>query len=161
MLRIIAPSNPHERRVKEMMLAFGQDGPSHPGIPSEKIRKLRVALLLEEVLEFAKASGIHVGHKGRNGERLKMENLILGPDPNHDPDLVEMADGLADISVVNTGAFIACGITMDPVLECVDANNLMKVATGTENPVTGKFEKHPDHPKPPIDAVLKLQGAKS
>lgn len=168
---MLFPVTDHERRVAAMMLGFGQHVPACPVIPSQEIRAARVAFLLEEVLEFAEESAIDVCimHDGEwvtlTQQRGYISDLVA-PDGTYalvniegrEPSLVGMIDALADISVVNTGAFIACGVRMTPVLECVDANNMLKVATGKLDPISGKFVKAPDHPKPNFAYELKLQG---
>ncbi len=68
-----------------------------------------------------------------------------------------MADALADISVVNYGAFVACGIHAEPVLLCVDENNLLKIRNGHTDE-HGKFQKPKDHPAPDIAGVLRALG---
>lgn len=162
---------PHERRVKEMMMAFGQATPDRPTIPDLKTRLLRVRLLLEEVFEFAEASAVSVTftakatpetraaiEQGKADYNVEFEGMSFADNPNRKPDLVAMLDGLSDISVVNVGAFVACGVRMSPCLEAVDANNLAKVARGREDPDTGKFIKPPDHQPPNLELTLALQG---
>ena len=183
-LQLKPPLLDHERRVKEMMIGFGQLDPlltegqstDHPWIPDLKTRILRVRLLLEEVFELAKASGVAVcvssgfiqeahlainqegpGYQ-RSGPVLAFADLRFAEDPDHKPDLVEIVDGLADISVVNTGAFVSYGVRMGPILEAVDANNLMKVANGHLDG-HGKFIKPQNHPKVNLTHALRLQGA--
>lgn len=166
------PLTDHERRVRTMMQSFRQATPDSPTMPEAALRAARVALLLEEVVEFADESAIVIQVLvGNDAVLLQPRRVPVGhvaadtdgcwtlvEDESREPCLVGMADALADISVVNTGAFVACGIRMTPLLECVDANNLLKVATGRLNEETGKFEKHPNHPKPNFAYELKLQG---
>lgn len=147
---------PHEARVIEMMRGFGQNTPDAPTMPptAERIRCFK--LLLEEVLEYGVAAGLEaVTHSG-DGQTLMIEDLVIVPTED-DPCLVSMVDACADISVVNTCAFAAMGVRMKPALETVDKNNLLKIATGALDPVSGKFKKHPDHPAPDFAAVLVAQ----
>lgn len=166
----LIPMTDHERRVHEMMRGYRQATPDEPTMPDENIRATRVALLLEEVLEFAEESAITVQiHFQREyltllPKRVPLYDLqcedgcwSLMNTPNREPNLVGMIDALADISVVNTGAFVACGVRMTPVLECVDANNLLKIATGRLDEESGKFIKAPNHPKPDFAYVLRAQ----
>lgn len=74
------------------------------------------------------------------------------------PRLDLIADGCADVIVIATGLMSLCGIADYWVLKEVDDNNLLKLKTGKMNPVTGKFEKAPDHPKPDIWRRLRDQG---
>lgn len=149
---------PHEARVIEMMRGFGQNTPDKPTLPPtpERIRCFR--LLLEEVLEYGAAAGLEaVTHSG-DGQTLMIDDLAIVPIADEDPSLPDMVDACADISVVNTCAFAAMGVRMQPVLEMVDANNLLKIETGSLDPVSGKFKKHPDHPKPDFVKAVADQG---
>lgn len=167
-----APYTDHERRVRQMMRAYNQNTPNSPMMPSEAVRAARVRMLLEEVLEFADASAINVSVvTGKNESRFIFSKYVpvaesgdadegsftLTNDPLREPCLVEMADALGDIGVVNTGAFAACGIPMTPILEAIDSNNLLKVAKGKLD-AGGKFIKHPDHQPPDIGFVLRSLG---
>jgi len=147
---------PHEERVITMMRGFGQTTPDRPTVPAMKDRIRCFRLLLEEVLEYGAAAGLSaVTHSG-DGQTLAIEDLAIVP-MDDDACLVQMVDACADISVVNTCAFAAMGVRMQPVLEVVDANNLLKIETGTLDPVSGKFKKHPDHPAPDFVSVLDAQ----
>jgi predicted HAD superfamily Cof-like phosphohydrolase len=148
----------HACRVAEFMLKAGQQLPSTPSVRDGKIRELRVRLLLEEVLEFAEASG--VGIKLREDHdatpSLHFEDFIF--ETCDEVNLIKAADGLADISVVTVGAMLAYGIADVPLLEEVDRNNLAKIARGHKCPKTGKWLKPPDHQPPRIADVLRAQG---
>lgn len=147
---------PHEERVIAMMRGFGQRTPDAPTLPTTQERERCFRLLLEEVLEYGAAAGLQAVTHAGDGQTLMIDDLaILGTDD--DPSLLDMVDACADISVVNTCAFAAMGIRMQPVLERVDENNLAKVATGTLDPVTGKFCKHPDHVAPDFASVVEAQ----
>lgn len=159
--RIPTPMTEHERRVMSMMDAFGQNCPAYPTIADAATRRLRVMLLLEEVLEYAEAAGIdlEIGVGGGGDQQtLQIADVTPRCSETRAPDLVGMVDALADISVVNTGAFIAHGVRSTPVLETVDANNLLKYSTGHRHPETGKFIKAPNHPVPDIHLLLLQQG---
>lgn len=151
----------HERRVREMMSGFGQAVPELPTVSDGATRVARAAMLLEEVLEYAEAAGlgVFVRHEVGNGTQIDVELsphcfevVICG-----EPRLPDMIDAVADISVVNCGTAAAHGTRLAPVLEAVDANNLMKVAGGKLNE-QGKFIKPVGHKPPDIEFVLRLQG---
>lgn len=150
----------HYLRIAEMMEGFGQATPQVPTIPDPKTRELRVRLIVEEALEYAAASGVEVRLRGSLDADATLSFAELEFKATGEPDLLEMADGLADLSVVTIGSLVACGIADKPLLEEVDANNLLKVATGHKDPVTGKFIKSPHHPPPGIREVLLRQGFK-
>lgn len=150
---LLRMSSAHWRRVRDFMLAAGQDAPSAPSMPTIDVRRLRVSLLLEEVFELAAALNVKIR---LNGELVSFQQLQLEAEVFDDfgkSALAHVADAFADISVVNVGGMIACGMADKPLLEAVDVNNLQKIARGTKNPQTGKFEKPADH-KPPDFALL-------
>lgn len=150
----------HYLRIAEMMEGFGQATPPAPTVPDPKTRELRVRLIIEEALEYAAASGVAVRLKGSLDSDAPLSFDELTFQATDEPDLIEMADGLADLSVVTIGSLVACGIADKPLLEEVDTNNLLKIATGSTDPVTGKFIKSPHHPPPGIREVLLRQGFK-
>lgn len=164
---IVKPElTPHERRVKEMMIGFGQDTPHNPTALAHdaKTRKARVRFLLEEVLELAEAEGVTVALAMDDGTYMPFDHgdardgRIRYDENGDEPDLEKIVDALTDISVVNTGAFIAHGVRVAPMLEITDSNNLLKIANGKLNPETGKFEKAPNHPVPNYAFALRVQG---
>lgn len=148
----------HQTRVEFFMGGVGQEIPVKPTIPSREVRELRARLIMEEAIETCIALGFEpeVDFMGDLKEAKDYEiNMIpIGDwDENQefiyaDVNLEEIIDGCADISVVTTGTLSACGIPDLPVLEEVDQNNILKIETGHRNPVTGKWEKAKDHPKP-------------
>lgn len=147
---------PHEERVIQMMRGFGQATPNNPTMPSTQERMRCFRLLLEEVLEYGAAAGlVAVTHLGE-GQTVDINDLAV-IESEDEPSIVDMVDACADISVVNTCAFASMGVRMKPVLELVDANNLLKIETGALDPVSGKFKKHPDHPRPNFTAVVDAQ----
>jgi len=153
----------HESNVRSMMQGYGQATPDAPCIPDAKTLILRARLKLEETLEFFDAAGLRLDFviDGLTSERVKcdgLEQFRIEADPEHHPDLALMVDACADDSVVNTGTFVALGVKMQPALDAVDENNLLKIATGKKNPVTGKFEKAKDHPLTDFAKVLAEQG---
>lgn len=147
---------PHEERVIKMMRGFGQHTPDKPSMPSTADRTRCFKLLLEEVLEYGAAAGLSAFTHSGDGQMLMIDDLAVVP-TDDEPSLVYMVDACADISVVNTCAFAAMGVRMQPVLEAVDENNLLKIETGSLDPISGKFKKHPEHPAPNFAAVLVAQ----
>ena len=109
-------------QVKEFMQVFGKEAPDKPTIPSLKIRMLRAKLILEEALEEIDALGLCV-----EGQCDIVESNI-------EPDLVLIADGLADSHYVGyLGTAIACGINnMDEIFDEVHRSNMTKLWTDTE-----------------------------
>lgn len=174
----IPPLGDHERRVVEMMHGFGQRVPTHPIIPESKTLVLRARLKLEETLEFLSAAGLRLvmaipwnqikpDEDGKCPGVLEINlddpfgncdtRLAIEPRGGVAPDMEKMIDALGDDSVVNTGTFVALGVRMTPILEAIDANNLMKVSNGHIDS-HGKFIKAPNHPAVNLSHLLRLQG---
>ena len=165
----IVPMTDHERRVMQLMQSFDQATPLLPRMPDEHTRKLRAALILEEALEFAQAAGLYVSVKTVDGavtlSTNRANNIDVAKEGDFfldagaaEPSLPLMIDACSDISVVMTGTFVACGVPVTPCLELVDSNNLLKIATGKLDPVSGKFIKAPNHPVPNYQHLLDSLG---
>ena len=117
--------NKIQRQVKEFMLNARQDCPDKATVPDAATRILRARLLLEEVFEYIEASGLEAVIDGKKIEFDKI--LFREDDPCGNPaDLVKMVDAIADISYVNYGAAVSCGVDMEPIEQSVHENNLSK-----------------------------------
>lgn len=150
----------HWRRVRQMMLGFGQAAPEALlSEPSPELLKSRLMLNLEELLEQIRDAGFELRFTNNSDLYPEIDIDALAMSCVRPPDMVKLLDGITDLSVTNTGFFVALGVPDSPFLEEVDANNLLKIATGKLNTETGKFEKTKDHPAPDIAGVLKkLEG---
>lgn len=126
----------YQEKVKEFMDVFGQDCPSKPTIPDVKTRILRVKLLLEEVLELADASGVKIidslGNEFSTKRFKSQDGIDIVENPQKSPDIIEIADALADISYVNYGAANAYGIDIHPVEQEVHDSNMTKLFSHDE-----------------------------
>ena len=158
-----------EQMLTELFMSKMRDPrqaiPVRPCIPSLEIRKLRASLMLEETLETIKAMGLcAVDAHGRSietGDVLFAQ--AIDPQGKSLPvDLVEVADGLADVHVVGPcGTASAFGIALAPVYRLISCNNLLKFAEGHSFRADGKLQKPASHPSPTkeIAAELQRQGA--
>ena len=88
-------------KVGTFMKTFGQEVKTKPSFSTEKINKLRVNLIKEELSELTEA----------------MNNK----------DLLEVADALTDILYVTYGAGHAFGINLDKCFEEVQNSNMSKL----------------------------------
>ena len=88
-------------KVKEFMKTFGQEVLSKPTFPENKIIKLRLDLIKEELNELEEA--------------IKDKNLV------------EIADALTDILYVTYGAGHAFGINLDSCFDEVQNSNMSKL----------------------------------
>jgi len=130
-----------------------QQVPETPIIPREDVRRLRAALILEEALETIDALGFTL--LGPAGFAVDMTKVSF--ESNGNPDLIEIADGCADIVVVTLGTLSACGIADESVMiEVLDSND-SKFAEGSYINVIGKLIKSPHYKPARIDQVLASQ----
>ena len=117
-------------KVGTFMKTFGQEVKSKPSFSSDKINKLRIDLIKEELGELQEA----------------MKNN----------DLLEVADALTDILYVTYGAGHAFGIDLDKCFEEVQNSNMSKL---DENgmPIyneSGKVMKGPNYFKPDLSKFV-------
>jgi len=149
----------HQQKVDEFMRLAQQDVPEKPVVPSKEIRELRCKLILEEVIETINALGFDLCV---DEEYTLMPSdfetgFISFVEKKEGPDLIEVADGCADIKVVTTGTLSACGIADAELQEEVDENNLAKFGPGGHRRDDGKWVKPPNHQPPNIKAILEKQ----
>ena len=113
-------------KVGTFMKTFGQEVKTKPSIGSDKINKLRIDLIKEELDELQEA----------------MKNN----------DLLEVADALTDILYVTYGAGHAFGIDLDKCFDEVQNSNMSKLGENGE-PIyneSGKVMKGPNYFKPDL-----------
>lgn len=140
----------HQQRVERFMEKAGQAVGKTPMLPDSATLELRAKLVLEEAIETINALGFAV--KVITPGVYTLEKMF-------EPDLVEIVDGCADLSVIATGTLSACGVADADVLNEVDNNNLSKFGPGGYRREDGKWMKPPDYKKPDIEAILRDQTA--
>lgn len=90
------------------MRAAGQMVRDEPGVPTPDERKLRVALILEEVFEFADAMSVSL--YDFTGMRIDFDSIEIEADlPPYDVDWLKAVDACCDIQYVNSGSFACLG----------------------------------------------------
>jgi len=117
-------------KVGTFMKTFGQEVKTKPSFSSDKINKLRIDLIKEELDELQEA----------------MKNN----------DLLEVADALTDILYVTYGAGHAFGIDLDKCFDEVQNSNMSKLGENGE-PIyneAGKVMKGPNYFKPDLSKFL-------
>ena len=117
-------------KVGTFMKTFGQEVKTKPSFSSEKINKLRIDLIKEELDELQEA----------------MKNN----------DLLEVADALTDILYVTYGAGHAFGIDLDKCFDEVQNSNMSKLGENGE-PIyneSGKVMKGPNYFKPDLSKFV-------
>ena len=117
-------------KVGTFMKTFGQEVKTKPSFSSNKINKLRIDLIKEELDELQEA----------------MKNN----------DLLEVADALTDILYVTYGAGHAFGIDLDKCFDEVQNSNMSKLGENGE-PIYnefGKVMKGPNYFKPDLSKFV-------
>jgi predicted HAD superfamily Cof-like phosphohydrolase len=117
-------------KVGTFMKTFGQEVKTEPSFSTEKINKLRIDLIKEELQELTEA----------------MNNN----------DLLEVADALTDILYVTYGAGHAFGIDLDKCFDEVQNSNMSKLDENGE-PIyneSGKVMKGPNYFKPDLSKFV-------
>jgi len=117
-------------KVGVFMKTFGQEVKDKPSFSSDKINKLRLDLIKEELNELTEA----------------MNNK----------DLLEVADALTDILYVTYGAGHAFGINLDKCFEEVQNSNMSKLDDNGK-PIYnehGKVMKGPNYFKPDLKKFI-------
>jgi predicted HAD superfamily Cof-like phosphohydrolase len=117
-------------KVGTFMKTFGQEVKTKPSFSSDKINKLRIDLIKEELEELAQAM--------------------------NDKDLLEVADALTDILYVTYGAGHAFGIDLDRCFDEVQNSNMSKLDENGK-PIyneSGKVMKGPNYFKPDLSKFV-------
>ena len=117
-------------KVGTFMKTFGQEVKTEPSLSTEKINKLRIDLIKEELEELKEA----INNK----------------------DLLEVADALTDILYVTYGAGHAFGIDLDQCFEEVQNSNMSKLDKNGK-PIyndSGKVMKGPNYFKPDLSKFV-------
>ena len=118
-------------KVGVFMKTFGQEVKTKSELSSDKINKLRIGLIEEELDELKKAI--------------------------NDKDIKEVADALTDILYVTYGAGHAFGINLDNCFSEVQNSNMSKLDSNGK-PIyndNGKVMKGPNYFKPNLEKFLK------
>ena len=117
-------------KVGTFMKTFGQEVKTKPSLSSDKINKLRIDLIKEELEELTEAM--------------------------QKKDLLEVADALTDILYVTYGAGHAFGINLDECFNEVQNSNMSKLGKDGK-PIyneTGKVMKGPSYFKPDLSKFV-------
>jgi predicted HAD superfamily Cof-like phosphohydrolase len=117
-------------KVGTFMKTFGQEVKTKPSLSSDKINKLRIDLIKEELEELTEAM--------------------------QKKDLLEVADALTDILYVTYGAGHAFGINLDACFNEVQNSNMSKLGKDGK-PIyneSGKVMKGPNYFKPDLSKIV-------
>ena len=117
-------------KVGTFMKTFGQEIKTKPSFSTDKINKLRLDLIKEELAELT--------------------------DAMNNKDLLEVADALTDILYVTYGAGHAFGIDLDKCFDEVQNSNMSKLDENGK-PIyneSGKVMKGPNYFKPDLSKFV-------
>lgn len=127
----------HQQRVEAFMAKAQQQVPDKPTMPTPEVRILRAKLIFEEAVRELIGEGLQVFIRLWD-EKNQAYHVITDPScvlvfiaRGVEPDMVKIADGAADTSVVTTGTLSACGIADRAIQEAVDESNLAKFTVPT------------------------------
>jgi predicted HAD superfamily Cof-like phosphohydrolase len=137
-------------QVLEFHRAMGQPIAEAPRIIDPERVRFRAALIAEEFFETIEAM---FGARFEDAQAAVMDQVRYGPIAVN---MIEFADGLADLDYVVEGARIEFGIDGRPIAAEVHRANMAK----TTGPVRedGKKLKPPGWTPPDIEGVLRAQG---
>jgi len=99
------------------------------GTPSDDVVRLRMRLVIEEAFEFLAASTSNLTSLDFFHATLIVVLGVIDETPAK-PDLVEVADALADLDYVVAGTRLAYGIPRGPVADEVHRSNMAKAPGG-------------------------------
>ncbi len=128
--------NKMQRQITEFHKEFEVLAPDKPTMPSLDVRILRKRLMKEELQELI--------------------------DAMYDEDMVEIADGIADLLVVTFGTAVSYGINIEPIFNEIHRSNMTKrwKDGSIHHDEYGKVIKSPDYEPAIIEPLLKEQGWK-
>lgn len=138
-------------QVLEFHRQFGVPCPETPAPPEHDRVKLRLQLIAEEFFELLEACGCDprtIGMAQHEVAHVMMTEFR--------PDIVAVADALADLDYVIEGTRLEFGIRGEPIAAEVHRSNMAKVGGGTN--AAGKITKPPGWTPPDIAGALKRQG---
>jgi len=161
-------SSVEQECVAEFMLTADKAGVKNqrvakmPTIPTEEERILTAKLMFEEVLESIR-KGLGIELVDSNGDYLHRIDYDFVP--LRKPDLVEFADGVADLEYVAKGGLLRCGIHNDAeIFAAVHKNNMKKFAVDENGKPKysvspdGKLIKPRDHVKVDLRPIVMGDG---
>lgn len=133
--------NKSQQQVLEFHQIFGAPVADKPTLIPEADWKLRVGLILEELIE--------------------LEDAFLAGD------LIEVADALGDLRYVVDGGGVQTGIDLDPIVDEIHRSNMTKLGADGKPIISrgeeldgkplGKVLKGPNYEEPDIASVLAAQ----
>ncbi|WP_263729918.1 nucleoside triphosphate pyrophosphohydrolase family protein [Cellulomonas sp. SG140] len=130
-------------QVRQFHETFGHPVASAPTVGDKALRELRFDLISEELDELFEALG--------DAGACACDSATVT-----EPDLVEMADALGDITYVVIGAALAFGIDLEAVVAEIHRSNMSKLGADGK-PIyreDGKVLKGPGYSRPNLRPIV-------
>lgn len=139
-------------KVKHFHQVFGHPVSDHINVATDKLNRLRIRLIAEELGELCDALGYSLSliTDGQGTHSIDLTPSGATPNP------VEVADALADIEYVTLGAYLVFGLPGQRLFNEVHDSNMSKLGADGK-PIYddhGKVMKGPNTRKPDILKVL-------
>jgi len=154
-------NQPHSiNLVRKFHEAFGHPIADEHTPATKALRKLRVQLIAEELVEYAAALGVRLDvHYDPTVHGTSDDaSVVVQPVVDDDRvDLVEAADALGDLDYVVQGANLIHGFPAEKVINEIQRANMSKLGADGK-PIyreDGKVMKGPNYTPPDIATVLK------
>lgn len=149
--------NSMQEDIEEFMRRADQEVALYPQIPEDKVKLLRVRLMVEELLG-SKNPGTVFGIQLLTNKSDELVQSIANDD------LVGIADGLADVLYAVIGTAVAYGIDIQEVFDEVHRSNLSKTVWNEElqrytieKDEFGKGIKPPTYSPAVIEPIIETQ----
>jgi len=140
--------------IRDQVSAFhavmGVDCPACPTVPSADVVRLRARLIAEEFCETMASL-----YPRSNWDAIRVL-LMAQFDNSPSPDMIGLADGLADLDYVVEGTRQAFGIDGAPIAAEVHRSNMAKL--GGPKDANGKIRKPDGWLPPDVAGELSAQG---
>lgn len=138
--------------VKEFHETFGHPVAEKPTVITDDRTALRLALIFEEAIELAQASGFFAT------EVEEAVGKMLGFGQVRPANLIEVADALGDLEYVINGAALEQGIPLPEVVSDIHRSNMTKLGPDGK-PIyreDGKILKGEGYEPPDLEKILGL-----
>lgn len=161
------PLQAETEHIKAFMGKAGQAIPDEPVMPPEDVRRLRVKLIIEELIELCDAYGLLLTVVPPSPEGLRMGGdearhrvyveQHKEPDASLEGGIKDAYDAVLDLLVVVIGTAIANGTQLPEGWNRVHASNMAKFGEGGHRRADGKWIKPPNWTPPDLVSELKRQ----
>lgn len=140
--------NKAQSEVEDFTRKAGQEIPLRPVMPSMEVRKLRVRLIAEELMELCEAYALEL--------LIGSNSIVIIEALDKHPDSVLAYDATLDILYVTVGNGVAMGTNLETGWNEVQRSNMSKFIDGHRRE-DGKWIKGPSYSPANLKAILDAQ----